>query len=483
MEEIANSAQMEARAFFVPVDHPRWGTFKFPTAPYRFSETSWALKRLAPSLGEHNDEVYAQIRSAGKEHISNPSHQDGPQKAKALSGIKVVDLSWGMAGPLTTCLLAAAGAQVIKVEVPDRPDMTRGHDDPVTGKRYGLNESPLFNDLSRGKLGACFNLKHPRGLEMVKELIKISDVLVENYSAGVMDRMGLGYEVVRGINPAIVMASSSTMGSTGPEVRAIGYAPLFAASSGLSDMTGYPDGPPTEIRYSMDILSGYTSFMAIMMALVCRQRTGRGQHIDFSSREAISILLADAYMDYALNGRASTRCGNEDDVMAPHNCYRCQGEDNWVSIAIGSDEEWQALSDALGRPSWTQDSRFATALGRKGNEMELDRLVEGWTVNFTHYRVMEMLQAAGVAAVPSFTPQDLFTDPHLEERQAYVVMRHPEAGERFSMASPPWKLSETPCLLERDAPLFGEHTQYVCCNILGLSPAEVAGLRKEGVID
>jgi crotonobetainyl-CoA:carnitine CoA-transferase CaiB-like acyl-CoA transferase len=483
IDEIANSAQMEARGFFVPVDHPRWGKFRFPSAPYRFSETPWTLRRLAPLLGEHNNDIHRQRLDRSLEGISETKGPSTAKKTKPLSGIRVVDLSWGMAGPLTTCLLAAAGAEVIKVESVQRPDMTRSHDDPVTGKRYGLNESPLFNDLSRGKLGATFNLKHPRGLELIKALIKISDVLVENYSAGVMDRMGLGYEVVKELNPAIVMSSSSTMGSIGPEVRAIGYAPLFAASSGLSDMTGYPDGPPTEIRYSMDILSGYTSFMAIMMALVCRQRTGMGQHIDLSSRESISILLADALMDYALNGRVSTRCGNEDDVMAPHNCYRCRGEDNWVSIAIGNDEEWLALSNAMGRPAWAGESRFATAPGRKEHELELDRLVESWTVNFTHYQVMEILQAAGVAAVPSFTPQDLFTDPHLEERQAYMVMKHPEAGERFSIASPPWKLSETPCLLERDAPLLGEHTELVCRQVLGLSAEETKELREDGALD
>ena len=209
----------------------------------------------------------------------------------AATNLRVLDFSWGMAGPLTADLFAAAGAEVIKIESQQRIDMSRTSADPYTGKPTGINKNSIFNDLNRSKLSANINLKHPRGLELIKSLIKISDVVIENYSAGVMERLGLGYKVVSELNPAIVMSSSSTMGGTGPEIGAIGYAPLFAASSGLSDMTGYPDGPPTEIRFSMDIISGYTTFVAVMAALVSRQGTGKGQYIDFSSRESISILL------------------------------------------------------------------------------------------------------------------------------------------------------------------------------------------------
>jgi len=400
----------------------------------------------------------------------------------AANNIRVLDFSWGMAGPLTAMLLASAGAEVIKIESQQRIDMSRTSADPYTGKPTGINKNSIFNDLNRSKLSANINLKHPRGLELIKSLIKISDVVLENYSAGVMERLGLGYKVVSELNPSIIMSSSSTMGGMGPEVGAIGYAPLFAASSGLSDMTGYPDGPPTEIRFSMDIISGYTTFVAVMAALVSRQGTGKGQYIDFSSRESISILLGDALMDYTLNGRVQTRNGNDDATMAPHNCYRCQGEDNWVSIAIDNDSEWHAFCMAIGNPEWTNDNRFALQISRHKHHEELDHLVESWTITFSHYQVMEILQAAGVAAVASLNPQDLFTDPHIQERQSFIVMNNPEAGERFSVASPPWKLSETPCSIYRDAPLFGEHTKYVCCELLDLSIEEVQKLIEEGVL-
>lgn len=402
--------------------------------------------------------------------------------AGALNNIRVIDFSWGMAGPLTADLLAAAGAEVIKIESAQRIDMSRVSADPYTGKPAGINKSPIFNDINRNKLSVNINLKHPTGLEMIKSLIRKSDVIIENYSAGVMERLGLGYKVVRELNPAIVMSSSSTMGGTGPEIGAIGYAPLFAASSGLSDMTGYPDGPPTEIRYSMDIISGYTTFVAVMAALVSRQDTGKGQYIDSSSRESISILLGDALMDYTLNGRVQTRNGNDDAMMAPHNCYRCRGEDNWVSIVIADDVEWNAFCKAIGSPEWTNDDRFASQISRHKHREELDRLVENWTINFSHFQVMEILQAAGVAAVASLNPQDLFADTHLQERQAFIVINNPEAGERFSLNSPPWRLSETPCSLNREAPAFGEHTQYVCCKLLGLSLEEVQKLADEGVL-
>ncbi|MBI4289089.1 MAG: CoA transferase [Chloroflexi bacterium] len=402
--------------------------------------------------------------------------------AGAIRNIRVLDFSWGMAGPLTAALLASAGAEVIKIESEQRIDMSRIGADPYTGKPSGINKNAIFNDLNRNKLSANINLKHPKGLELIKRLIRISDVIVENYSAGVMERLGLGYEVVRELNPRIVMSSSSTMGGSGPEVGAIGYAPLFAASSGLSDMTGYRDGPPTEIRYSMDIISGYTTFVAVMAALVSRQDTDQGQYVDFSSRESISILLGDAIMDYNLNGRIQSRNGNDDDVMAPHNCYRCAGNDSWISIAIANDDEWRAFCRAAGDPDWSRDPGFASQESRHEHREELDRLVESWTMKYSHYQAMELLQAAGVAAVASLTPQDLFTDPHLQERGAFILMKHPEGGDRFSVNSPPWRLSETPCTIERDAPLFGEHTEHVCCKLLGLSPEEVRQLTEEGTL-
>jgi len=224
-----------------------------------------------------------------------------------------------------------------------------------------------------------------------------------------------------------------------------------------------------------------TAAFALMVALNHRAETGEGQFVDLAHWEVCNCLTGESFLDFAMNARNPSRRENRDEVMAPHNCYPCQGEDKWVSIAIATDEEWKAFCQAMGNPGWTEDGKFSDAFSRWKNQEELDRLVGEWTKQRTHYEVMEILQGVGVAAMPSLNHAELYSDPHLKERGCWVEVEHPEMGKHLQM-SPPWKLSATPARITRHAPLVGEHNDYVFCELLGMPVEEFATLLGEQVI-
>jgi len=399
----------------------------------------------------------------------------------ALAGVRIADFAWAWAGAYATTLLAYMGAEVIKIESMKKPDHTRRFSMTTSAVFDGLDKSPIFNDMNTNKLGVTIDLSQPRGIGLAKRLVAISDAVVQNMRPGVMAGLGLGYQELKAVKPDIVYLSSSLRGSTGPERNYGGYAPNFAAVSGLSNITGYDDDLPAGFMGKIDLMSATSAAFSLLAALNYRLQTGEGQHIDLSSSDAISALIGDVLLDYVMNSRVQSRKGNRDDSMAPHNCYRCRGDDKWVSIVIANDEEWEAFCNALGNPEWTQDMRFSDAYSRWQNQNELDRLVEQWAVTHTAYEVMEKLQHVGIAAVPSFSSKDLCTDPHLKERGAWVEVQHPIIGKQI-VAAPPWKLSATPADIYRHGPLLGEHNQYVFDDLLGMPSAEIDRLIAEKII-
>jgi benzylsuccinate CoA-transferase BbsF subunit len=296
-----------------------------------------------------------------------------------------------------------------------------------------------------------------------------------------MERLGLGYDVLKEIKPDIIMLSSSAFGSKGPLRTYGGYAPNFAGGSGLANLTGYSDGTPNPMTGSTDLMSAVTGAFAVVAALNCRQQTGEGQNIDLSSLESQSALAGDALMEYLMNGRVQHRRGNRDRIMAPHNCYRCRGEDKWVSIAIATGEEWDALCGVMDNPDWVREPRFADAYGRWSNQDELDRLVTEWTINYTHYEVTEMLQNAGVAAMPSLSNEEIVNDPHFKHRGISTTVEHPVMGEQVVFGVP-WRFSKTPAVVTKASPLMGESHGYVFGELLGLSDDEISRLTEEGAI-
>jgi benzylsuccinate CoA-transferase BbsF subunit len=399
----------------------------------------------------------------------------------ALEGVRIADFCWLWAGAYATGLLAFLGAEVIKIESMARVDPSRLMTLTIGQAFEGVEHSPVFNSINLNKLSIKLNLKHPRAVELAKKIILISDVVSQNMRPGAMDSMGLSYAVLKELKPDIIMLSSSAFGSEGPLRRYGGYAPSFAAYSGLTHLTGYSDAPPNPMTGSTDLMSATTSAFAILAALNHRQHTGQGQHIDLSSVESLAVFTGNALMDYTMNGRVQSRKGNRDEIMAPHNCYRCRGDDKWVSIAVSTEEEWQALCKVMGNPKWTRDEKFADAYSRWKNQDELDRLLTEWTVNYTHYQVTEKLQEAGVAAMPSFSNQEIFSDPHFKERKLAVEVEHPSMGKQVVLG-PPWRLSETPAKVIKASPIIGEHNEYVFGELLGMPSNEIEQLVEEQVI-
>ena len=401
--------------------------------------------------------------------------------AAVLEGIRIADFCWLWAGAYATALLAFLGAEVIKIESMARLDPSRAITLTLGQAFEGTDHSPVFNSINLNKLSVRLNLKRPEAVDLAKRIVQVSDVVSENMRPGVMDRLGLSYEVLREVRPDIVMLSSSAFGAEGPLRTYGGYAPSFACYGGLAQLTGYADGPPNPMTGSTDLISATTSAFAIMAALNYRQQTGRGQHIDLSSVESLAVFTGDALMDFVMNGRVQARNGNHDRIMAPHNCYRCKGDDKWVSIAIATDKEWRAFCDAAGHPEWASDERFSDAYSRHKNEEQLDELVSGWTANYTHYEVTEALQKAGVAAMPSFSNEEIFNDPHFKARGLATEVDHPTMGKRVVLGAP-WRLSGTPAAVTSPAPTIGQHNEYVFGELLGLSTQEIQRLVEAEVI-
>jgi len=296
-----------------------------------------------------------------------------------------------------------------------------------------------------------------------------------------MQKLGLGYEALRAVNPRNVMTSMAAMGDTGPEREYGALATTFSALAGLSHMTGYADGAPTEYRGSSDFRSGFIGVFATLAALYHRQRTGEGTRVDLAARDALASLIGDTLMDYSMNGRVRHRDGNRSTSMAPHGVYRCTGDDHWVSIAVASEDEWQRFCAAIGQPALARDPRFLDLAARVAHREELDAIVTAWTSTRADYDVMRDLQAAGVAAMPSMRSDQIVTDPHLEAREFIQRLRHDLVGP-ITLMNVPWKMSASPGYAPRPGPMLGEHNREVLGGLLGLSDAEIEALAAEKVV-
>ncbi len=326
------------------------------------------------------------------------------------------------------------------------------------------------------------NLTKAEGIAIAKELIAKSDVVVDNFATGVMERLGLGYEELKKIKSDIIMASISGYGHTGPQKNYMAYGPAIAPLTGLSSLTGYAGGPPQEVGLSYgDPNAGINAAVAICAALAARQRTGQGQYIDVSLWEAVAALVPEGWMDYAMNGTQPPRHGNRDPVMAPHNCFRCAGEEEWVTIACGTEAEWQALCQTIGQPQLVNDKRFLTMRDRKVNEDALDQLLTAWTETQNKWEVTRTLQAVGVAAFPTMNCKDLAEDAHLNEREFFARLAHPEIGVQTHTGIP-WRLYNASNGVRSPAPLLGQHTDHVMRELLNYSEQQIAQLKEERVL-
>ncbi|GAB4337879.1 MAG: CaiB/BaiF CoA-transferase family protein [Dehalococcoidia bacterium] len=409
---------------------------------------------------------------------------------RALDHIRICDFTGQLAGAGATRFLAAFGAQVIRIEDPvneGRWDILRGIP-PFPDDRRGINLGGAFNNHNVEKLGITLNLRTERGRAILRQLVAISDVVSENFAAGVMERLGFSYEELRAIRPDIIYVSNCGFGHSGPYRSYKTWGPVVQAVSGLTFSSGLPGQPPAGWGYSyMDHTGAYFMAMAILMALHYRNVTGEGQWVDLACAEAAATLNGPALLDYTVNGRPMRREGmpqsnrNQFPAMAPHGIYPAQGDDEWVAIACRSDEEWRAMAGVVGEP-WAAAARFARLRGRLDHEDELDARVAGWTRSRDKFEIAARLQAAAVPATAVQRPHERIDhDRNTAAWGLWPMVRHREMGH-VRVDGLPVHLSETDWRLERGGPCLGEHNEHVYGEILGLSSAEIEALRDEGVI-
>ena len=397
-----------------------------------------------------------------------------------LSGYRVVDFSWVWAGPLLGELLADMGAEVIKVETNKRLDSAR-----LTPGRstVGPETDFVFHSINRNKLGITVDMTDPRGAKLIRELLSISDVALDNFSPMGLKKLNLEYAELSQANPQLVMISLPAAGQHGPLSNIVTYAPSLGALCGYSSIIGYPgERVLGEQTPYLDVTSSIHGAFAVLSALYYRERTGKGQYIDMAQIEVGASVIGEAFMEYFMNGRVLGTMGNRSPTMAPHNNYPCLGEDRWVSIAVDTEEEWRSFCTAIGNPPWVKEKRFSDKFNRQRNLEELDRLVSAWTINLSNYEVMDILQKAGVAATPCLDLMERFSDPHYAERGTHLQVEHPATGIDI-IAGIPFKLSGTPGEVRRPAPMLGQHNDYVFRELLGKPESEIAQLIEEKVIN
>lgn len=494
--------QLAYRKFWAQVEHPELGErVTYPGEPFKLSRTPWRISRRAPRLGEHNEEVLAELARPGKTAGANSTNSKNPTNSMdstrlnrppgnrlPLQGVTVADFTRVLIGPLLGKYLADFGATVVRVESRLAMDQHR-----VTVPYKGEpnpNRSGIFPLLNSSKLSLGLNLAHPRGRDLARKLIGRCDVVMENFVAGQMEKWGLGFEDLRKIKPDIVMFRHSIQGQSGPYARHPGLGWNVNALVGFNHLTGWPDreavGP--YVVYP-DFIPAFLGVAAILAALDYSRRTGQGQCIDIAQLEANVPMLSVAILDYVANGRVAMRNGNRSPWAAPHNVYPCKGQDRWCAIAVESEQEWEAMRRVIGSPArrsrsrdWSGAPRFATLQGRKDNEEEMDSLIAAWTAELEAEEVMARLQAAGVPAGVVQSCQDLVErDPQLKHRGQFLYLEQPDMGTALHQD---WavKLSDTPSQV-RPAPAFGEHTEYICTKMLGITDEEFVELLAEGVVE
>jgi crotonobetainyl-CoA:carnitine CoA-transferase CaiB-like acyl-CoA transferase len=400
-----------------------------------------------------------------------------------LGGVRVLDLTHAWAGPFATQLLADYGAEVIKIETCERPDMLRFSTLPADETRPdAYNRGGWFQYLGRNKLSLTLDLKQPEGQDLFKRLVAQSDVVIENFSARVMRRLGLEYTVLHAVNPRLIMISMPGYGPVGPYKDFVAFGEMIEPFAGLSELTGYADRAPLRLAVAYpDPVAGFHAALATLLALRQRRQTGQGQHMHIPHREPITRMLGDAVLDYTVNGRTPRRIGNRHRAWAPHGCYPCRGHDRWITIAVRHDAEWSALCRVLGEPAWAHDRCFANSFTRWKHANRLDQHMAETTQPWEATTLAARLCGVGVPAGVVQTNQDLLSDAHLHTRQAFWVIAHRLAGT-YPYPAPSTRLTDTPPRFMRPAPNLGEHNGDVLTRLLGISPQELQDLEAKGVI-
>jgi benzylsuccinate CoA-transferase BbsF subunit len=401
---------------------------------------------------------------------------------KVFEGVKVIDFGWAIAGPLTLKYLADYGATVISIESFQRPDLLRTAT-PYKDEIPGVDHAGYFAYFAANKYSISLNLNKPEGLEIARKLVSWADIVADSHRPGVMERWKLSYKDLVKIKPDIIMVRNSNQGLTGKAATHPGLGNHINGLAGIVNYVGWPEQEPISlmVAYS-DYLVPHFAAAALIGALDYRRKTGRGQLLDISQFEVGLQLLSTAIVDYTCNNTEEKAKGNASDFASPHGVFKCKGEDRWCTISVFDDKEWPLFCNAIGRTDWIEKPEYSTLAARKNNEVKLNTLIEQWTQNHEPEEVMKLLQKAGVAAAVVQNSKDLFNDIQLKERECFWPAKHKELGN-YSYLGQPSRLSKTKAELYRSSPCLGEHTEYICRELLGLSQEEFDRFLVEGVFD
>ena len=409
----------------------------------------------------------------------------------ALRGIRVLELTTAVAGPTAGAVMADLGADVIKIDEPvskGRPMVampaatTNGH--APSGGEDPYLPSYLIDDLQRGKRQLPLDLATPAGRELFVELVKRSDVVLENFSARVLSSWELDYERLREANQAIIVVSIPAFGHHGPYTERRSYGPGLDAMSGISHLTGYPDrGPNKPASFYGDQTAALTAVLCTVAALRHRERTGEGQAINLAMFDGQLQLAAPALLDASVNGRDWSRLGNRHAWHAPQGLYRCQGDDRWVAVTVRNFEDWQALTRTIGRPDWAEDAAYATAAQRRQRHDELDAAIEQWTSARSAQDAERQLQAAGVPAGAANDAAEILADGHFRERGSFIEHTHAITGQPFPNTATAWRSLAGNHTTGASAPRYADGVDYALGDVLGMSSEQIEKLVSAGVTD
>jgi crotonobetainyl-CoA:carnitine CoA-transferase CaiB-like acyl-CoA transferase len=474
--EIATHPHLEERGYFVNVDHPVLGTVRTMNAPVRLPASPGGPREPAPLLGADNAEVFDAIAGIVVSEAAEPKlARDLP-----LQGLRVANFGWGWLGPVVGQTLGFLGAEVYKIESRARIDINRTLP-PFGGGVRDPNRS-IQNHAGWASNGSVtINLKKPEGQELARQLAAHCDVAVENFGPGVMKTLHLTYEELQANKPDIILASLPPAGLFGPLKDIRTYGMSLSSITGLDSLTGYAGGPPMPMENAFaDPLGGIVGAFAVLLALHHHSLTGEGQHIDCSQQEGIAQMLAPAYMDYVLNGRVAGPMGNRHPlgVAAPHGVFPCAGEDRWISIAVFTDAEWQALAAGMGHPNWTRE--FTEVVQRVHNIDALHEKLSQWTKGFDDYELAKRLQQDGVAAAPVLNVADLLNDPHYKSRGTFIEVTHP-LGFKETIYGAYVKTTGAPPRVT-PGPVMGRDNDHVFLELMGLSDARYRALIEQQII-
>ncbi len=483
--DLLASSQLEHREWLQHVDHPSAGRTVMPGFPYGFSKTPASIRRPAPRLNADRGFNFAAsadrtFNAIDREQIASL----GPGRERMpLAGVRVLELTANWAGPLAARHLADLGAEVIKIEAPDRPATRGGRYPGGDPFRHHYNRAAYFNKMNRNKLGITLNLDDESGRELFLKLVAESDVVLENNSPRVMRNFNLQYPVLREVNPEIIMVSISGFGQTGPDRDYVAYGANVEASCGLAAATGYADDdrPYRSTLFYADPVTGAHAAIAILAAIHHRESTGEGQYVDMSLHENGITFFPEAVMEYTVTGNLAKRRGNRHPIHAPQGCYPSYGDDSWLALCIRTPDEWRALASSIGRMDLGADPELATSQGRRARHDEIDAAISEWTRQYDHNEAAAILQEAGVPAAPVLANWEMVSNRHFHARGFYEPMEHPEMGV-FPYPGMPWKLSATPGIIRKASPLYGEHNSEVFRGLLALGDDDLGPLYERRVI-